>query len=138
MKPTSPSAKEVSKFNLYSSKKERLSPDQPKSKNSHNLHNPSIEKNDKHNINLRAAMIHIIGDIIQSIGVIIAAIIVFYFPHFQIIDPLMTIIFSIIVMFTTFPIIKQCLLVIMQAAPDGYNINEIKNSIKGVNNYILK
>jgi solute carrier family 30 (zinc transporter), member 2 len=80
-------------------------------------------------------MIHIIGDIIQSIGVIIAAIIVYYFPQFQIVDPLMTIIFSIIVMFTTFPIIKQCLLVIMQAAPPEYDINEIKNIVKGVNNF---
>jgi zinc transporter 2 len=138
MKQTSPSAKEVSKFNLYSSKKERQNSIHIKTENTHTLHNlqnlhqPSIEKNQKYNINLRAAMIHIIGDIIQSIGVIIAAIIVFYFPQFQIIDPLMTIIFSIIVMFTTFPIIKQCLLVIMQAVPAEYNLNEINNIVKGV------
>jgi Co/Zn/Cd efflux system component len=31
-----------------------------------------------HNINVRAAFIHVVGDLIQSIGVLIAAIIIFF------------------------------------------------------------
>jgi zinc transporter 2 len=74
-------------------------------------------------------MIHIIGDIIQSIGVIIAAIIVYFFPKFHSVDPIMTLIFSIIVMFTTVPIIKQCIYVIMQKTPPGYNVDEVKATV---------
>jgi zinc transporter 2 len=40
------------------------------------------------NINVRAAVIHIIGDIVQSIGVIIAATIIYFEPGWQIIDPI--------------------------------------------------
>ena len=55
-------------------------------------------------------MIHIIGDIIQSIGVIIAAILIYNFPNFTIIDPITTIIFCIIVVFTTMSFKKlKCL-----------------------------
>jgi zinc transporter 2 len=36
--------------------------------------------NNKENMNIRAAIIHLIGDIIQSIGVVIAAVIIFFYP----------------------------------------------------------
>ena len=38
---------------------------------------PSQEKS-KENINVRAAMIHVVGDLIQSIGVLVAAIIIYF------------------------------------------------------------
>jgi zinc transporter 2 len=78
-------------------------------------------------------MIHIIGDIIQSIGVIIAAILIYFFPNYQIIDPLMTIFFSVIVIFTTIPIIKQCIIVIMEGTHSDYDTDEIKKIILEVN-----
>jgi Co/Zn/Cd efflux system component len=36
-----------------------------------------IEESD--NYNLRAAMIHVLGDILQSIGVLIAALLIYFF-----------------------------------------------------------
>ena len=43
---------------------------------------------DEQNINLRAAYVHVIGDLIQSIGVMIASIIVWYKPEYVIVDPI--------------------------------------------------
>lgn len=62
--------------------------------------NPS-EGNANKNLNIRAAMIHMVGDLIQSIGVIIAGLIIWYFPSFKILDPILTFMFSIIVFTTT-------------------------------------
>ncbi len=87
------------------------------------------------NVNIKAAMIHIIGDIIQSVGVIIASILIYFFPSYHILDPLITIMFSVIVVFTTIPIVKECIITIMEAKPDDFNYNELKktvNSIQGV------
>jgi zinc transporter 2 len=53
------------------------------------------------NLNVRAAMIHMIGDLIQSIGVIIAGLIIYYYPEYKILDPILTFMFSIIVFTTT-------------------------------------
>lgn len=78
---------------------------------------------------------HIIGDIIQSIGVIIASILIYFFPNYKILDPLLTIMFSIIVIITTVPIIKECIITIMEAKPVDFDYNQLKNivgSIKGV------
>lgn len=69
------------------------------------------------NVNVRAAMLHVIGDMIQSIGVIIASIIVYCQPTWDIADPLCTLMFSVIVVSTTGPIIKQCAQVLMEGTP---------------------
>uniref|UniRef100_A0A1B0CKZ8 Zn2+ transporter n=1 Tax=Lutzomyia longipalpis TaxID=7200 RepID=A0A1B0CKZ8_LUTLO len=81
------------------------------------------------NINVRAAMIHIIGDFIQSIGVLIAAIIIKIFPSAKIADPICTFIFSIIVMFTTFHIIRDAVRVLLDAVPRNMSLNRLESEI---------
>ena len=48
-----------------------------------NISDP-IEGSDESNINLRAAAIHVIGDFIQSVGVLIAALIIYFKVKFLI------------------------------------------------------
>lgn len=63
------------------------------------------------NINVRAAFIHVLGDVLQSIGVFCAAIIIYFKPSWQLADPICTFIFSIIVLWTTITIMKDAVLV---------------------------
>ena len=60
----------------------------------------SIQKVKK-NINVEAAFLHILGDLLNSVGVIIAATIIFFWPNLDFIDPICTYIFAIIVLWTT-------------------------------------
>jgi len=62
---------------------------------------PGEDKKANSNLNVRAAMIHMVGDLIQSIGVIIAGLIIWWFPDYIILDPIITFGFSIIVFTTT-------------------------------------
>jgi len=57
-------------------------------------------------INVKATMIHLLGDLLQSIGVVIASIVLYIWPNFKIIDSLCTFLFAIIVIFTTIKILK--------------------------------
>ena len=87
------------------------------------------------NVNLRAALIHVIGDLIQSIGVIIAAIIIYFRPEWSIADPICTFLFSILVLFTTIPVVVDCIKVLMEGTPDEVDIEELYTdlaSVKGV------
>ncbi len=60
----------------------------------------------KMSINEYAAYIHILGDLIQSIGVIIASIVIVIWPKASIADPISTILFACLVMMTTYKITK--------------------------------
>jgi len=67
----------------------------------HAAHSHSHEET---NMNIRAAVVHVIGDMLQSIGVIIAAGLIWYNPEYKFADPACTFLFSILVMFTTIPV----------------------------------
>ena len=57
-------------------------------------------------INEYAAYIHIMGDLLQSIGVCIAAVIIVIWPSASIADPISTLVFACLVMCTTYKITK--------------------------------
>ncbi|XP_031626935.1 zinc transporter ttm-1-like [Contarinia nasturtii] len=82
------------------------------------------------NINIQAAVIHVIGDFIQSIGVFISAIIIKNYPNAKIADPLCTFVFSIIVMVTTFSIMKDSIGIILEAVPTTINTERLKDDLK--------
>ncbi|XP_070067816.1 proton-coupled zinc antiporter SLC30A2 isoform X2 [Drosophila takahashii] len=87
------------------------------------------------NINVRAAMIHVIGDLLQSIGVFVAALIIFFLPDWAFMDSLCTFLFSVLVIVVTFKILKDVLMVLMEATPDFLDYEEVKRtflSIPGV------
>ncbi|MEE6463301.1 hypothetical protein FKM82_005849 [Ascaphus truei] len=74
----------------------------------------SSEYKPQTNASIRAAFIHVIGDLFQSISVLISALIVYFKPQYKIADPICTFIFSIFVVATTFTILRDILLVLME------------------------
>jgi len=72
-------------------------------------------------MNVRAAIVHAIGDLLQSIGVIIAAIVISIWPNAKIVDPICTYLFSVLVMFTTVPVFRDCISVLMEQQPSGFD-----------------
>lgn len=83
-------------------------------------------------MNIKAALIHVIGDIIQSIGVLIAAILLFFYPNYWIIDPICTFLFSVLVLFTTIPIMIECIRVFMEATPSNIDIENLRMDLHKV------
>ena len=93
----------------------------------HDEHDHS-KNNVNDQVNVRAALIHIIGDGLQNVGVIIAGAIVYFNPQYTIVDPICTIVFAVIVFLTTIRILKECLLVIMEGSPIE-NVEKLKNRL---------
>lgn len=85
---------------------------------SHHDHDHDHHHHKSHeDVNIKAAMIHILGDAIQNIGVIISGIIIYFRPDLRIVDSICTFVFAIIVFFTTIRILKECVSVIMEGSP---------------------
>ncbi|CAK9802632.1 Zinc transporter 2 [Anthophora quadrimaculata] len=90
---------------------------------------------DKRNINVRAAFIHVLGDFIQSIGVFVAALVIYFKPNWSIVDPICTFLFSLLVVLTTFAIIKDVMNVLMEGIPKGFEYSQVESTfmqIEGV------
>ncbi|CAN7988872.1 unnamed protein product, partial [Ixodes hexagonus] len=94
---------------------------------------------DKHkgvmNLNVRAAFIHVLGDLIQSVGVLLAAIIIYFCPSCGMVDPICTLMFSVIVLVTTLAILKEALNVLMEGIPRSVDYRQVRAmllSVRGV------
>ncbi|XP_070702509.1 proton-coupled zinc antiporter SLC30A2 [Pempheris klunzingeri] len=87
------------------------------------------------NASVRAAFVHVVGDLLQSISVLVSAIIIFFKPEYKIADPICTFLFSIFVLCTTFTIMKDILTVLMEGTPSGVRYSEVRDgllAVKGV------
>lgn len=87
------------------------------------------EKAKKRHMNVRAAILHIMGDMLQSIGVIIASAILLAKPEWKVVDPAATFVFSVLVLITTCPIAKECYLIIMETTPKDIEVLDLYNEI---------
>ena len=96
------------------------------------LHEEDGHEHKNTNVNLRASFIHVLGDALQNVGVLIAGAIIFLFPNFSIADPICTYIFSIIVGLTTIRILKDCIFVLMEGSPVDIDIEELENDLKKI------
>ncbi|KAI9471904.1 MAG: cation efflux protein [Benjaminiella poitrasii] len=92
--------------------------------------------NKEKNINLRAAALHVIGDLIASVGVLVSSVILIFKPEYTIVDPLCTFAFSIIVLYTTFHLVKDSLIVLMEGTPGHIESEAIKQSLVQVSGVI--
>ncbi|XP_067631859.1 proton-coupled zinc antiporter SLC30A2 isoform X2 [Eurosta solidaginis] len=75
------------------------------------------------NLNLRAAMIHVIGDLVQSIGVFLASILIQIYPNAKFADPLCTLIFSVIVFMTTVHLFRESVGILLDAVPSRISLD---------------
>ncbi|KJH40395.1 cation diffusion facilitator family transporter [Dictyocaulus viviparus] len=88
---------------------------------------------DGKNVNVRAAFIHVIGDLIQSIGVLIASLVI-KFTGWELADPICTFVFSIIVLFTTITVLRDIFFVLMEATPRHMDFNAVRNDLAALEN----
>jgi len=95
-------------------------------------HGDEEEDDEEENINVRAALIHVLGDAIQNLGVVVAGLIIYFCPHLSIADPICTYIFSIIVLITTMGVMQRCLSVLMEEAPLKMDIDQLQRDFEAL------
>ncbi|KAF0699148.1 Aste57867_10269 [Aphanomyces stellatus] len=71
----------------------------------------------RRNLNVDAAYIHVLGDLLQNIGVLVAGAVIWARPSWHIIDPILTLVFGLIVAWTTVGICKTSLAILMEGTP---------------------
>ncbi|KAM3602809.1 uncharacterized protein V6R79_011250 [Siganus canaliculatus] len=78
------------------------------------------------NTSVRAAFIHVVGDLLQSVGVMVAATVIYFRPEYKVADPICTFLFSVFVLCTTFTILRDVFRILMEGSPKGIEFNSVK------------
>lgn len=81
------------------------------------------------NINLQGAYLHVMTDLIQSIGVMIAGAIMWKKPEWYVVDLICTFIFSALALSTTIPMLRKIVGILMQRSPTEINVVGLESDL---------
>lgn len=85
----------------------------------------------KHELNSRAAYLHLLADALVSLGVVIAGIIISY-TKFYWLDPAIGLVIMIVILFSTWGLLRDSFKMTIDAVPTGIELDAIKKVIISV------
>lgn len=88
------------------------------------LHRGSSEKN----LNVRAAALHVLGDLLGSVGAIVAALIIMG-TGWTPIDPILSVLVSCLVLRSAWQLLKESVNELLEGAPTSLDIGELKRNL---------
>jgi len=83
----------------------------------------------KRSMNMEGAILHVVGDLLSSFGVVIASVIIYFKPSWWICDPICTFIFAILVFTTTIGLFKRCMFIIMECCPENIDFKQVEQDL---------
>jgi cobalt-zinc-cadmium efflux system protein len=84
-----------------------------------------------HDLNIRAAFIHMLGDFLASIGVVVAGIVV-ALTGSSLADPLVSLLIAALILWSSWDILIEAVDVLLEAVPKGLDTAEVEQALKGV------
>lgn len=88
-----------------------------------------IAKDSEHNTNVRAAYLHLLSDTMTSVGVLISGLMIVFF-EITWIDPLMTIIIAIYLIYASWELLKKASAMLMLFTPEDIEVTKLVEEIR--------
>jgi len=82
----------------------------------------------KENINVKSALVHVLGDLLGSIGVIIAAALIYFFGWY-IADPIISVVVAFLILYSAWKIFSESVNILLEGTPAHIDIDELKTKI---------
>ncbi|MCO4356662.1 cation diffusion facilitator family transporter [Staphylococcus agnetis] len=85
----------------------------------------------ENNINIQSALWHFIGDLLNSVGVILAVVLI-YFTGIQMIDPILSMVIAVVILRGGYKIMRNAVSILMESVPEHLDTDEIMDDMKSV------
>jgi cobalt-zinc-cadmium efflux system protein len=90
-----------------------------------------LRERSKENLNVRGAFLHMLGDMLSSVGVIVAALLIFLF-NWTIADPIISIAISLIILYGAAKLCQQSAYILLEFTPSHIDLSEVRTSLMRV------
>lgn len=87
-----------------------------------------LHPNKEHGLNVRAAYLHVLSDLLGSVGVIISGIIL-WLSGWNLIDPIITLIFTLFILRGSGKVILQSISILMESTPENIDPTAVKRTL---------
>ena len=83
------------------------------------------------NLNIKAAYLHLLGDTISSVAVILGGVFIYYFKIYWL-DPLITVLLGVYIIWHAYGIVKETFDILIMSAPKNFELRKIKRMIEKI------
>ncbi|HXY53138.1 MAG TPA: cation diffusion facilitator family transporter [Nitrospirota bacterium] len=87
-----------------------------------------LVKHSHANLNIRGAYLHILGDALSSVGVVIGGVIIL-FTGWYMIDPVLSILISLVIIYGAWVLVKESVSILLESVPAHINIETVAAEI---------
>ena len=85
----------------------------------------------RENLNMRAALLHVLGDLLGSVAALAAGAVI-YFTGYTVADPLLSMLVSGLILRSTVGVLKESTLVLLDSVPVGLEYQEVGQALAGI------
>ena len=87
----------------------------------------------KHDLNVRSAFLHLAGDAAIALGVVASGAIILFTGYFRL-DPIVSILVSVLILVSTWSLLRQALDLVLDAVPVGVDPDKVRAYLSGLPN----
>ena len=90
-----------------------------------------IHRGSEHDLSLRSAFVHLMGDVISTVGAVVAGVII-YFTGANWLDPFISVLIGFLILYNAWGILRDAVDILLEATPRDVNIKEMVKDIVAV------
>lgn len=87
-----------------------------------------LSRQEGDNLNIRAAILHVAGDLLGSVGALVASVVIIY-TGWTPIDPLLSVFVALIILRSAWHVVKESGHILLEGAPKGFDREEVVDAI---------
>lgn len=83
-----------------------------------------VKDGSDHDLNLRSAFLHLMGDVMSTLGAVIAGVII-YFTKWNWLDPFVSVLIGLFILWNAWSILRQSIHILLESTPENIDIKEM-------------
>jgi cobalt-zinc-cadmium efflux system protein len=87
-----------------------------------------VRRGSDHDLNLKSAYLHLMGDVLSTVGAVLAGIII-RFTHLNWVDSLASILIGFLILWNAWGILRESINILMESTPSDINMDALKSDI---------
>ncbi len=94
-----------------------------------------LQSGDRDNLNIRAAALHVAGDLLGSVAAVVASLVILATGWVQV-DPLLSVLVALIILRSAWRVVAESGHILLEGSPPGFDVRAIKHGICDVLPYV--
>jgi cobalt-zinc-cadmium efflux system protein len=90
-----------------------------------------VRRGSEHDLNLRSVFLHLMGDVVSTIGAVVAGIVI-YFTHANWLDPFVSVLIGFLILYNAWGILRETVGILLESTPRDVDMESMVVDIKKV------